>query len=72
MRGHVGKMGRHDDTAGHGHGNLLVFLVACRSRGDVPKTFRGVDQHGCVTSELRVPEPDALSQLALCVDVENF
>ena len=22
-----GKMGRHDDTAGHGHGNLLVFLL---------------------------------------------
>jgi hypothetical protein len=28
-----GKMGRHVDTAGHGHGNLLVLLVACRWLG---------------------------------------
>ena len=28
-----GKMGRHGDTVGHGHGNLLVLLVACRGLG---------------------------------------
>ena len=57
-RGHCGDMGkwpRHDDTAGHGLGNLLVFLVACRSCGDVPK--RDVGQHGCVTSESHAPSP---------------
>ena len=26
-------MGRHGDTVGHGHGNLLVLLVACRGLG---------------------------------------
>ena len=28
-----GKMGRHGDTVGHDHGNLLVLLVACRGLG---------------------------------------
>ena len=26
-------MGRPGDTVGHGHGNLLVLLVACRGLG---------------------------------------
>ena len=55
------KCGRHGDTVGHGHGNLLVLLVACRGLEPGQATQRRDASESALQPlmchELRNPEP---------------